>query len=941
MTDNMTVQLSHSRTRLASIVRRSSRPRRTGWGLALLIFTQIAVADEASRPFSHPNRIRYDGQCLTIDGKDTFIFSGSFHYFRCPKALWPERFAKIKAAGFNCVDTYIPWNVHERESPRNLNDFSQVDLRDLEDWLNMAETAGLYVIARPGPFICAEWDRGGFPGWLVTKRPADYQAGSWFRSNDPDYMAWSRHWYEALFPTLVRHQITHKAPGQTGIILVFVENEYDHYFKDKFQGAVAIKNLAEEALAQGIDVPLVTCETDCVNGSQDPVLRHVFNVRNEYPGWNVSSMAGHLEEQHRIQPDAPLMIGEAQGGWFSFVWDTPPIFPDKDYYREDQSPAQINNLTLFALQNGVTIFNYYMLFGGTNPGDRGAKDIVTSYDFNAPIRECGGVGEKYQRVAAIGQMLKEYGSRLVRSAVIKAKVTTDQPDVTAILRQCPDGARFLFVRSDQPDQARDGVAHVQPADGGKAIVFEYQLEPFGSKILFLPGGTDDAAQGKWLPASGPAVSRPDTLAKPVEIRQVQCKEDSGPNAWKTPAAGASLNALGIYDNRFIYYRADFILTDRNVSQALRARITYPTLAAGSRRAGKGTGDNVLVSINGITCAAADSMGDVLLPRETIHKGKNELVLLYQNAGYLKEGDWMEKEAGVRKVRLLPGAPADEMIAGWKMRIIQKPEIADRVPELASDFNDHDWRTVTVDKPESEQLTNGQTAVFRASFNLSQQDIKSGRTGLFLSQASDYGRMFVNGRNLGESHSKILSHTFDMAGAVKPGSNTLAIVVSCVDVLGHGGLGLAKLTWPEQTGIQPKGMLQYSDCPAGIAGQWSQVFQKAQGWQTRLIPDRSTPSQALLTWHQLSFQLPSVPSSDWVPWLARLDAFGDGFIYLNGHDIGRYQESGAQHDYYLPECWLNPGTNGQNVITLCLRPGSRGASIQSAEIMPYQVYAEKH
>src|SRR3954466_14451912 len=84
------------------------------------------------------DRVTYDKQCLTIDGKDTLIFSGAFHYFRCPKELWRDRFTKIKEAGFNCVETYVAWNVHEREQPADVNDFSKIDLTDLHDWLTMA-----------------------------------------------------------------------------------------------------------------------------------------------------------------------------------------------------------------------------------------------------------------------------------------------------------------------------------------------------------------------------------------------------------------------------------------------------------------------------------------------------------------------------------------------------------------------------------------------------------------------------------------------------------------------------------------------------------------------------------------------------------------------------------------------------------------------------------
>src|ERR1700761_1049043 len=94
--------------------------------LLLVVGHKVMAADP--RPFLHPDRIRYDSQCLTIDGKDMFIYSGAFHYFRCPKELWHDRFQKIKEAGFNCVETYVAWNACESNMPSSLNDFSQVHL---------------------------------------------------------------------------------------------------------------------------------------------------------------------------------------------------------------------------------------------------------------------------------------------------------------------------------------------------------------------------------------------------------------------------------------------------------------------------------------------------------------------------------------------------------------------------------------------------------------------------------------------------------------------------------------------------------------------------------------------------------------------------------------------------------------------------------------------
>ena len=126
----------------------------------LNIGTYPSIADAV---FLHPDRVRYDHRCFQLDGKDTFIFSGTFHYFRVSQPLWADRFRKLKAAGFNCVETYIPWNWHERTMPRSVTDESQIDLRELNDFLVMAEEFGFYVILRPGPYICAEWSGGRIP----------------------------------------------------------------------------------------------------------------------------------------------------------------------------------------------------------------------------------------------------------------------------------------------------------------------------------------------------------------------------------------------------------------------------------------------------------------------------------------------------------------------------------------------------------------------------------------------------------------------------------------------------------------------------------------------------------------------------------------------------------------------------------------------------------
>src|SRR3954452_18785264 len=157
--------------------------------------------------------VTYDKYSLKVDGKRIYVWSGEFHYWRLPSPdLWRDVLQKMKAAGFNAVSIYFDWAYH---SPApGVYDFSGI--RDVDRLLDIAADVGIYVIARPGPYINAETDSGGFPGWLVT------QSGR-ARSAAPDYTAAYREWLRHIDPVIARHQITN---GGGSVILYQVENEY-------------------------------------------------------------------------------------------------------------------------------------------------------------------------------------------------------------------------------------------------------------------------------------------------------------------------------------------------------------------------------------------------------------------------------------------------------------------------------------------------------------------------------------------------------------------------------------------------------------------------------------------------------------------------------------------------------------------------------------------
>ena len=187
----------------------------------------------------HPATVTYDQYSLSIGGKRTFIYAGEFDPWRLPSpSLWRDRLEKMKADGYNAVTPYFDWDYH---SPApGVYDFSGI--RDVNEFLNLAQAVGLYVIARPGPYINAETDAGGFPGWLVT------QAGT-ARTDAPDYLAAAEQWQSEIDPIIAAHQITRGGD----VILYQVENELFH---NDPATAAYMADLEVKARADGINVPL-------------------------------------------------------------------------------------------------------------------------------------------------------------------------------------------------------------------------------------------------------------------------------------------------------------------------------------------------------------------------------------------------------------------------------------------------------------------------------------------------------------------------------------------------------------------------------------------------------------------------------------------------------------------------------------------------------------
>lgn len=508
-----------------------------------------------AKQFSHPERIRYDQHCFTIEGQDIFILSAAFHYFRVPQELWRDRFHKIKEAGFNTVETYVPWNWHERNMPRSINDFSQCNFDDLKIWLKMAhEEFGLYTIVRPGPFICAEWAGGAYPRWLAKFCPEKYESSFWLRSDHPEHLKWAKHWYNAVSPVFASEQLTKKKPGEKGIIMVQLENEYIYFGMESDKKKEVLKVLANACTDNGIDVPLFTCVTPEVRGSKEQVISQLFDMDNQYVWWNMHEAKSRIEDLKKVQPNAPAFVCELQGGWFSTVGGG----LSEDNYLDGR---HARGMALMAMAGGATGLNYYMFFGGTRFAGWGARRMTTSYDYGAPLKESGGVGEKYAAVKGIGELVAQFGKQLAKSEAVEVVETQVHSDKLALgVRKALDGTWFLFFLNKDKKEAFQENVTIKLTDGTSFNVY-CSLAPLDSKMLVLSHPDD---QGEWYPKEQTLPTRPTSLPNPIRIAEAQKCNEPFTGDWRKLGKGVSLPEIGVNDCRYSMYRSSVNLSNADV-----------------------------------------------------------------------------------------------------------------------------------------------------------------------------------------------------------------------------------------------------------------------------------------------------------------------------------------------------------------------------------------
>jgi hypothetical protein len=891
--------------------------------------------------------ITFDHDCFTINGEDVAIYSGSVHYFRVPQEQWKDVLTKTKAAGFNTVQTVIPWNYHERVK-------NQFDFSELEDFVKLCAELGLYVIARPGEFICAEWDNGGFPDWLIDEGVAK----SSLRTNEYPYIKWVEHWYDNVMPIIKKHLITNGG----NIILVQVENEFGGgaYYKRN-----VLKDRYKRARALGIDVPIVACNTPYAWDNSDPVMADIINGNNsKVVRWeNIDYAEKRASQARREEINGPTIVLEnpaGQGMYSNMVgYAEPTSLDDRDYTAV--------NKTLW--MEGVSVANYYMLYGGTNFAYWGASYMSTSYasrePVSCPMAEGGGLLDSYYAVKLIGQWLNQFGAEEVRSrvveggaSIVKASGTKKAPK---IVQKVNGDQAFIFIREQEDKTQQYSFVYTDPRSKGEITVpsknqitlparhmailncnaqigdavMQYSTSEIigmgknlGKNVVLVYGAADSFGQARFILDKKPIVVGTDDYkwfgnSKTLEINYTHCADDKyiafgdvvyivttfkrAYTSWFAQAADGV--QLPIVSN--CYFVGDVTASQKSIELEVQSlpQTTFLTTFSKEPRSVELDGSAIEHQFDSKTGKLSCRFETEACPFEGI---------TFEIASFAKEdfsagADWIDAEF----------APLEEQ------GIFDKGYI-----RYSADFDDSEAESMIVRYYEGS-----------AKGNWSRQTV------------GDPAMVFINGKYVSKPsgwHQRKVQ--FDVKEYLKAGNNHIDVILEKIGrPCGAGGYGMSEakglaavsLAGGLETNRPWLKVLKDWKINVGLNGQdegfaatdfddscWQDV--KLGNWKENV---KGLDSYDGIAWYRLNFDMNL--SEDWyIPLYLSLDVSTDAIIYVNGHHAGRYNNVGWQREFYLPDAWLNK--TGKNVIAVVVRNSGKEAGLNAASVKAYDQFAvQKH
>ena len=429
--------------------------------LLLLAVMPLCVFSQSKSTFEIKNGHFYR------NGKITPVLSGEMHYARIPHQYWRHRLQMMKGMGLNTVATYVFWNLHEPEPGK----WDFTGDKNLAEFIKTAGEEGMMVILRPGPYVCAEWEFGGYPWWLQNVK------GMEIRRDNPEFLKYTKAYIDRLYKEVGSLQCTKGGP----IVMVQCENEFGSYVAQRkdipLEEHRAYNAKIKQQLADaGFNVPLFTSDGSWLfEGGATPGALPTANGESD-----IENLKKVVDQYH--DGKGPYMVAEFYPGWLSH-WAEP--FPQI-------GASGIARQTEKYLQNDVS-FNFYMVHGGTNFGftsganydkKRDIQPDLTSYDYDAPISEAGWITPKYDSIRSVIQKYVKYPIPTPPAPIPVIEISSIK------LERVVDA--LLLAQSIQPVNASTPLTFEQLNQGYGYVLYTRHFNQPISGILEIPGLRDYA-----------------------------------------------------------------------------------------------------------------------------------------------------------------------------------------------------------------------------------------------------------------------------------------------------------------------------------------------------------------------------------------------------------------------------------------------------------------
>lgn len=580
-----------------------------------LLALPLAILTDANMAKAQQHTFALSDSTFLLDNKPFQIISGEIHYPRVPREAWRSRMKMAKAMGLNTIGTYVFWNLHEPEK----NKFDFTGNNDIAAFVRIAKEEGLWVILRPSPYVCAEWEFGGYPYWLQNEK------GLQVRSKEKQYLKEYETYIKAVGKQLAPLQINHGG----NILMVQVENEYGSYSNDKEYLSIN-RQMFKEA---GFDGLLYTCdpEADLSNGHLPGLLPAINGQDNPAI---VKSKIKALNEGK-----GPFFIAEWYPAWFDW-WGTPHHTVPAEKYTGKLDAV---------LKAGISI-NMYMFHGGSTRGFMNGANgndktpfepQISSYDYDAPLDEAGNATDKFMKFRAVIQNNLPAGQTLPDVPAAKPSMAIPEIQLTSAIKI--EDLLKTPVRNLKPmtfedlNQAYGFVWYRSTLDGGKTGTLKIKdLRDYA--VVMINGkrvGTVDRRKAQ----DSLSITLPKGKVTLDILVENLGRINFGPNLLKNKKGiTESVSFAGTEVQNWLMYKLPFNeVTPLKFKPAYQADNT-PVLRKGTFTL-KETADTYLdmqkwgkgmVWVNGKNLGKYWEVGPqqtLYLPAEWLKKGKNEIVVL--------------------------------------------------------------------------------------------------------------------------------------------------------------------------------------------------------------------------------------------------------------------------------------------------------------------------